>query len=276
MSRSIYGRCSRGLAVALALCFVPVVVRAQNGSASSATDLAKASQNPISDLVSVPAQFNFFSGGDLGDRSLYNLNLQPNLPFRLNRDWMLVSRTIVPYFSMPVSGARVTGIGDIQQQFFFALAEPGELTWGAGPMFSLPTATNEMSRTGAWGIGPAFVALRIVDPFLAGFMLTHVWTFADYENDRPNISTMNLQPFVNWNLADGWAIQTAPILIGNWTAPDGDQWTIPIGLGFSKVVTVGRQPLSLGMQYYHNIARPEGTGADQLKLVASFLFPKEP
>ena len=267
---------SLALAVTLALCFVPAATGAQNGSASSATDLAKASQNPISDLVSVPVQLNFFSGGDLGDRSLYNLDLQPVFPFRLDRNWMLISRTIVPYLSTPVPGARVSGIGDIQQQFFFTEAAPDELIWGAGPMFSLPTATNEMARTGAWGVGPAFVALREVDPFLAGFLLTHVWTFADAESERPNVSTLNLQPFVNWNLADGWAIQTAPIIIGNWAAPDGDQWTIPIGLGFSKVATVGAQPFNVGLQYYRNVARPEGTGANQLKVIVSLLFPKSP
>ena len=238
--------------------------------------LAKASQNPVSDLVSLPVQFNFFSGGDLHDRSLYNLNLQPVFPMPIGRDWSVISRTIVPYLSSPMPAARISGLGDIQQQFFLTESAPGQLIWGAGPMFSFPTATNDLARTGAWGLGPAVVALRNVDPFLAGFLLTQVWTFASYQNERPNISVMNLQPFVNLNLANGWTIVTAPIIIGDWSAPDGEQWTIPIGGGFSKVTAIGSQPLNLSVQYYHNIAnpRPTGTGSDQLKLVVSLLFPK--
>ena len=45
-----------------------------------ATALAKQTQNPVADLVSIPFQFNFNSGGGLGDGTLYNLNIQPVIP----------------------------------------------------------------------------------------------------------------------------------------------------------------------------------------------------
>jgi hypothetical protein len=263
----------RGIAALAFLYGAPSASPAQQGG-NDATSLAKASQNPIGDLVSVPIQFNFFSGGDLQDRSFYNLNVQPVFPMPIGRDWAIIARTIVPYVSTPMPTARISGLGDIQQQFFFTPAAPGQLIWGAGPMFSFPTATNDLARTGAWGLGPAAVFLRNVDPFLAGFLLTQVWTFASYQNERPNISVMNLQPFINWNLSDGWAITTAPIIVGNWTAPDGQQWTVPLGAGFSKVTALGSRPLNLSVQYYRNVIRPDGAGADQLKLVVSFLFPK--
>src|SRR5262245_48431533 len=81
---------------------------------SSASDLGKQTQNPVADLTTVPLQFNFYSGGLLEDRTLYNLNLQPVFPLPLG-EMNLIARTIVPYFDIPGPGPteRVTGIGDI-------------------------------------------------------------------------------------------------------------------------------------------------------------------
>jgi hypothetical protein len=46
-----------------------------------AGDLAKATQNPVGDLLAVPFQFNFNSGGGIPDgRTLYNFNFQPVIP----------------------------------------------------------------------------------------------------------------------------------------------------------------------------------------------------
>src|SRR5262245_65921469 len=71
---------------------------------SDATELAKKSQNPVSDLISVPLQFNFNTGGDLNDATSFNLNIQPVMPFRLTPDWNVIARAIVPIDSVPGSG----------------------------------------------------------------------------------------------------------------------------------------------------------------------------
>jgi hypothetical protein len=42
-----------------------------------ATKLAKATQNPVADLVSLPFQFNFNTGGGFDDGTFFNLNFQP-------------------------------------------------------------------------------------------------------------------------------------------------------------------------------------------------------
>ena len=85
-----------------------------------ATALAKQTQNPVADLVSIPFQFNFNSGGGLGDGTLYNLNIQPVIPITLNEDWKLIARAIVPYISSPApDGGQEGGFGDIQLQSYF-------------------------------------------------------------------------------------------------------------------------------------------------------------
>src|SRR5262252_9511195 len=87
-----------------------------SASGQTASDLAKQTQNPVADLTTVPLQFNFYSGGPLEDRTLYNLNVQPVFPLPLG-SLNLIARTIVPYFDIPGPGPteRVTGIGDIQE-----------------------------------------------------------------------------------------------------------------------------------------------------------------
>ena len=61
-------------------------------------DLAKELANPIASLYTLPLQMNYDRGiGPTGDGSIYQLNAQPLIPFSLNEDWHLISRTIIPF-----------------------------------------------------------------------------------------------------------------------------------------------------------------------------------
>lgn len=137
--------------------------------AHDVSDLAKQTQNPVSNLTAVPLQFNFNTGGDLEDRTLLNLNFQPVIPFRLTANWNVIARTIVPINSFPgPDGTRSSGIGDIQEQLFITPARPGGIIWGIGPMLSLPTATATAAETGTWGAGVSGVVLKMAGPWVLG------------------------------------------------------------------------------------------------------------
>src|SRR5262249_3973067 len=78
--------------------------------------LAKAAQNPVADLISVPFQNNFNFGIGPNDVTQYILNFQPVVPVSLNENWNLITRTIVPIINQPspASGVRSAfGLGDI-------------------------------------------------------------------------------------------------------------------------------------------------------------------
>ncbi|HMB59825.1 MAG TPA: hypothetical protein VKN35_07930, partial [Xanthomonadales bacterium] len=87
-----------------------------DSASSSAAALARQAQNPVADMISVPFQLNWnFDTGPL-DKNQQILNIQPVLPFTLNEDWNLVTRTIVPLISQPAFAPgqdRENGIGDI-------------------------------------------------------------------------------------------------------------------------------------------------------------------
>ena len=80
---------------------------------------------------------------------------------------------------------------------------------------------------------------------------------------------------MNWNFDKGWSIGFSPVITANWEAPSGQEWAVPLGLGISRVTVLGTRPMSLGVQYYYNVERPDGTAAYQLKLIVSLLFPRK-
>ena len=69
--------------------------------AQEGDDLREAAQNPVADLISVPLQNNTnFNVGTL-DNTQNVLNIQPVIPFTLNENWNLITRTIMPVIYQP-------------------------------------------------------------------------------------------------------------------------------------------------------------------------------
>ena len=236
--------------------------------------LARETQNPLGSLVSVPLQFNFNTGGDLEDRTLFNLNIQPVIPFGGSQNWNVIARTIVPINSVPgPADTRYSGVGDIQQQIFVTPARPKGIIWGVGPTFSFPTATATPLETGTWGAGPAVVVVKTTGPFVLGGLISQLWPVSD-AGDATETNLFTLQPFVNYNFGHGWALSSGPIITANWNASSGNEWNVPIGLGLTRTTVFNRRPMSIGVNYYHNVLRPDGAAAQQLRFVVTLLFPR--
>ena len=126
------------LRLAIALLLMPVAApSAANAQAASEQDLAKNLADPVSSLISVPFQYNFDCCFRPSDAERHLLNIQPVIPTKLNADWNLVIRTILPvvYLESPAPGLdSAFGLGDTLQRFFFVPNNsPGGLTWGVGP-----------------------------------------------------------------------------------------------------------------------------------------------
>jgi hypothetical protein len=238
-----------------------------------ASELAKQTQNPVADLVSIPLQFNFNSGGDLQARTFFNLNVQPVIPFSVSKDWKLIARTIIPLDSIPTAGeTRATGVGDIQEELFFTPAKPGGLIWGVGPVLSFPTATAAPLETGSWAAGPGVVLVKNAGHFVLGGLACQWWSFAD-SGGEPKTNLFVLNPFINYNFGKGWALAFAPLISANWDASSGNQWTVPLGLGITKTTVFRNRPMNIGVQYYYNVERPDGSAASTLRFVLAFLYP---
>lgn len=246
------------------------------GLAQDEADLAKQTQNPVSDLISVPFQNNTNFGIGPGDDTQNVLNIQPVWPFRLNEQWNLITRTIVPVSSQPgvlTGSSSEFGIGDINFSAFFSPARPGKWIWGVGPSLLFPTATDDVLGMEQWGAGPTAVLLTMDGRWVYGALINNIWSFGG-DDDRGDVNQMLLQPFVNYNMPDGWYLVSAPIITANWEADSNNAWTVPLGGGLGKIFKVGKQPLNASIQGYYNVEKPR-LGADwTLRAQLQLLFPK--
>jgi hypothetical protein len=253
-------------------------------------NLAQQAQNPIANLISIPFQHNVnFNVGPL-DKTQYVLNFQPVIPVELNDNLLLVSRIITPLILQPTvdvntveangvvtsvlePSGTVFGLGDISPSFFFVPQTNSNITWGIGPVFSLPTATDDVLGSDRWSVGPTGVVVTTSGRWLYGVLANQLWSFAGDEN-RPEVSQFLAQPFVNYSLPGGWTIGSAPTITANWNAAEEeDKWTVPVGATVSKLVVLGRQPVQITLGGYYNVVRPS-SGADwTLRFQMTLLFP---
>ena len=73
---------------------------AKPAPADDSEELAKKLSNPISDLVSVPFQFNFRQKVGPLELSQFILNIQPVVPFTLNKNWNMPPFGLVSSFAI--------------------------------------------------------------------------------------------------------------------------------------------------------------------------------
>jgi hypothetical protein len=246
------------------------------GGGPSATDLAKKTQNPISDLISVPFQYNANFNVGASDRTMHLLNIQPVVPIALNKDLNLILRTIMPVTWLPEVAPGVgpqAGLGDIQLSAFLSPADSGKVIWGAGPVFQFASATDELLGAEKYSAGPSLVVLTMDGPWVAGALVQNVWSYAG-AGGREDVNAFLLQPFLNYNLPGGWYLTSSPIITANWRADQEDRWTVPVGGGMGRVTRIGKLPVNISLAAFYNVMRPDAGPDWSVRFQVALLFPK--
>ena len=265
------------LAVAMSvLCRGVVPACAQESSAQGTTEIAKQAQNPIASVISVPLENDFNPHTGINKEDSYVLEIKPVVPFKLSNDWNLITRTIIPVIQVPdlalgVNGT--SGLGDVQASFFLSPAKVGKVIWGAGPVISLPTATEDILGTKKVSIGPTAVALSIQGHWLFGTLVQNLFAVAG-PSARRDVNQMLMQPFVNYNMRHGWYLTSSPIITSNWEVNSNNRWTVPVGGGVGRIVHFGKLPVNTYAQVFRNVERPDGTTSWSARFQMQFLFPK--
>lgn len=241
----------------------------EKGSGASDEDILKKSQNPVSNLISVPVEYDYGSGNGTTNKILW---IKPVIPMSISEKWNLVTRALIDYQSLKIDNfASAKSFGNGNVTFFFSPKKPAKFMWGAGPMFQVPMANTTLFGSNKLGLGPSAVGVITEGPWVVGLLANNVWGVG---NGTGELNQALFQPFINYNLPKKWFLFTAPQISADWTAAAGNKWTVPLGLGFGKMINIGHQPLVLSAAYYKNIKRPERSYDWQLEFVMKFLFPE--
>ncbi|WP_411956177.1 transporter [Arvimicrobium flavum] len=250
-----------------------VAICASAATAQDADELAKQLANPVASLISLPFQNNFdFGAGPDDDGFAYTLDVEPVIPFSLTEDWNVISRTILPIAYRDYLPGDPAGIGDITQSLFFSpkVPGPGGLIWGVGPVFLLPTATDDALGTEKWGLGPTAVALVQEGQWTFGALVNHIWSVAG-DDERADVNQTFMQPFLTYALGGGVTLSGNFESTYDWTA---GQWTVPLNLAISKVTKFGKQPVSLQLGGRVYLDGPDDGPEWGIRTTITFLFPK--
>jgi hypothetical protein len=293
-SRMLIRRWQSGLWLATALAFS--VAAGPHAQAQDSTEaLAAAAQNPVAAMYSLPFQNNtYFGAGPNHDKTANVLNIQPVLPFSAG-DWNIISRTIAPLIYVPnvrtglgaaalgedttsanagLGGIPETfGLGDINQTFYFSPAAPSEFIWGVGPSINLPTATSNVIGSGKLSVGPAAVGLIMPRPWVIGMLARQLFAIAGPDG-RSDVNQTLLQPFVNYNLPDGWYLSSSPVITANWSADSSQRWSVPIGGGGGKIFKIEGQPINASFQAFDYVAHPNLAPRWAVRFQVQLLFPR--
>jgi len=260
----------------LLLPIVGVIFSIQNGFANSEDNIAQQLANPVASLISVPIQANYDQ--DIGpneEGSIWRINIQPVIPFSLNEEWNLISRTILPIVNqndIPEQGMGESGLGDTVQSLFFSPKNPTESGWimGAGPVLLLPTGTDDALSGEKWGLGPTAVALKQKGPWTVGGLFNHIWSVAG-DDDEADVNATFLQPFVSYITPTKTTLSVNMESTYDWQS---EQWSVPVNLVAQQLLRAGNQlyQIGVGARYWLDSPDngPEGWG---YRIQLTLLFP---
>lgn len=225
------------------------------------TELATELANPLANLISIPFQGNYNGGigpAENGDRVF--VNVQPVIPFTINDDWNVISRTILPVTwqndIFPTAGTQF-GLGNTTQSLFLSPSRvTNGFTWGIGPVLFLPTSTDNLLGLDTWGAGPTAVGLWQGQGWTIGMLANQIWSVAGDDDDA--INATYLQPFLSYTTTDAWTFSLNTESTYNWKS---ENWSVPINASVSKLVMMGgKLPVSyfVGVRYWAE--SPEDVG----------------
>jgi hypothetical protein len=267
-------------------------VQGQPAGAQDTAALAKATQNPVASLISVPIQNSSNFGVGPYNRTQDVINVQPVIPLRISENWNLITRIIQPIVWQPYPAATAggqSGFGDMNPTFFLTPAKPGKLIWAAGPTIVIPTATSALLGQGKLSMGPSLAALVQPGPWTIGVLVNNIFSIVG-SSHRPVVNQMLLQYFINYNLkkGKGWYVSSSPIVTANWRkrgsgeaaegndTTGGSVWTVPFGGGVGRIMRLGFQPVNITAQFYASAVHPPGASPWGMRLQIALLYPKRP
>jgi hypothetical protein len=287
MSTMIHKSCFCLLLV-VALVSASLVATGQSESSEEQVDLGQKTQNPLADLVIIPFQNNFTFDGTQNHGTGYIMNIQPVFPIAAKKV-SFINRVVFGFGYVPgiyqggdqIPGGfpddgqddGVWGLLDLNLTTYITPKPKGAFSWGIGPSITFPTATDNRLGSGKLSIGPSVVFVWQPKKWTIDAIIRQLWSVAG-DDDRRDVNQFYIQPLVAYNLKNGWAVATMPVITANWDYEEEQKWLIPLGGGINKLFTVAKKPMLLMCHYYYHVVKPELAASSELRIQLSVILAK--
>jgi hypothetical protein len=235
----------------------------------SLDEVSRKLENPLTKLWSLTFQENLsLNQGDRvsGTGMANNLFFQPFLPIPLGERWMFTARPVFPLVTNtqfnPGEGGtdgHKTGLGDIQMLSLIGPDRGDGWVYGLGVTMRFPSATDDALGQEKWQAGPAGMLFYMGRPWVAGLLVQHWESYAG-EDDRRDVSQTDIQYVIRRGLPKAWSIGMGPTISIDWKASSDNKITLPIGLGITKTVRIGKTPMKLRLEPQYSIVHPDNFG----------------
>ena len=127
---------------------------AQSAGPGSDTEVSKEVENPVTRRITLPLRYeaDFLDGPYKKTKDTFSID-QAVVPFRLNEDWALITRTKLPAIVQPpkkLGDHWAAGLSNGYTTFFLSPAHAEGFYWGVGPVFIIRRRrTRQASTNGA-------------------------------------------------------------------------------------------------------------------------------
>lgn len=224
--------------------------------------------NPLAKRWSLVFQENLsINRGSLidGNTISNSFYFQPALPIPVGKNLVFTARPVFPLvtspdFSKDASGnQKVTGFGDIQMATLIGPGKASGWIWGAGLTFIFPTASNDNLGQGQYQMGPSLLLLHMGEKWNKGIFAQHWWSYAG-TNEFQDISITDLQYILRRNIGRS-SIGMGPTIRIDWTKEFNEGVTIPVGLGYTRTILIGKIPYKIRLEPQYSIISPDNYGS---------------
>ncbi|MGB8622904.1 MAG: transporter, partial [Paracoccaceae bacterium] len=118
------------------------------------------------------------------------------------------------------------------------------------------------------GVGITGVVLKQTGRTTVGALANHIWDVSG----PTDINSTYLQPFLSYTTPKLWTYGVNIEGTYDWTT---DQWSAPLNVSASKLISIGGQKISVGGGVGYWLASPNGQADDwRARLTVTYLFPK--
>ncbi len=253
-------------------------------------EIALELSNPVTALRSLANHIKYrtfqgyFPGSD--DQSSLGYVLTPSWPFKLSNGRNILLRGSIPINFAPPTWTNRSW-GDFAEfrirQSVLIDPELGEFIIGHGhmddisidiayggvsdngfiSMFGLATVLSTSDDGSAarqqYLLGPEIALGQVTSWGLFGARVKHL-THIGAQTHQWDTNETTAQLFFAYALGNGWQIESNPIILYDWEAVSGNEWTVPIGVGVSKTIMLGRIPTKLAFDIQNYVVSPDRFG----------------